>query len=202
MAQDYGLAVEWYRKAAAQGFAKAITNLGVMYENGFGVEADEQEAMRLYRLGGQQEAGSSDAALDQIGFAFDGRAANQMPAAYLPAAERGDTEAQATLASLLLIGPEQTRDLRAAARWYRAAAERGHAVAMANLGLLYMKGWGVPQDYVLGTMWINLAAASGLEHAAKLRDAAAGKLTPAQTNEAQQLASKRWAEIAAPRKAP
>jgi TPR repeat protein len=199
VAQDYALAVDWYRKAAEQGFAKAITNLGVMYENGFGVKQDEDEAMRLYRLGGRYEAASTEAALDRIGFVFDKRlatpAAEGRPlAATLAEAQRGDPDAQFILAWLLSNGPERERDFRAAARWYQSAAGQGRAAAMANLGLLYVKGLGVPQDYVLGYTWINLAAARGLADAVALRDTLARQMTAGQINEAQQRASRAWAE--------
>lgn len=202
--QNYALAVDWYRKAAAQGFAKAITNLGVMYENGFGVKADEPEAMRLYRLGGRQESGAGEAVLDRAAFVFDGKLTLRPDARaryFVTAAQGGDPDAQFTLAYLLASGPEAERDFRSAAHVFRSLAEKGHATAMANLGLLYVRGLGVPQDYVLGYMWINLAAAGGLAPAANLRDALAVRMTPAQLNEAQQLARQRWNEskVAEPR---
>ena len=37
-------AVEWYLKAAEQGFARAQNNLGVMYANGTGVEQSYEKA--------------------------------------------------------------------------------------------------------------------------------------------------------------
>ena len=38
--QDYTQAVQWFRKAAEQGDAKAQYNLGVAYDNGHGVRQD------------------------------------------------------------------------------------------------------------------------------------------------------------------
>lgn len=49
---------------------------------------------------------------------------------------------------------------------------------------------------MLGDMWINLAAASGLAEAVTVRDAVAAHMTPAQVDEAQRLASRRWKESA------
>jgi hypothetical protein len=43
-------------------------------------------------------------------------------------------------------------------------------------------------DYALAHMWFNLAAAQGLEPAAKARDDVAKLMTPAQLAEAQKLA--------------
>jgi TPR repeat protein len=37
--KDLGQAVAWYRKAAEQGLAAAQTNLGVMYQDGWGARA-------------------------------------------------------------------------------------------------------------------------------------------------------------------
>ncbi len=58
---------------------------------------------------------------------------------------------------------------------------------------MYGNGPGVPQAYVQAHMWFNLAAAQGYEGAAKNRDPAASKMTPARIAEAQRLA-KEWLE--------
>ena len=47
-------AVEWYRKAAEQGFAKAQYNLGVMYENGTGISRDYTQAADWFVKAGDQ----------------------------------------------------------------------------------------------------------------------------------------------------
>jgi hypothetical protein len=52
-------AVEWYQKAADQGFASAQYNLGWMYENGRGVPQTKLKAMEWYRKSASQ--GNSDA---------------------------------------------------------------------------------------------------------------------------------------------
>jgi TPR repeat protein len=77
--------------------------------------------------------------------------------------------------------------------WYRRAAEQGEPTAQYLLGLMYDKGQGVPQDQVLAQKWLILAAAhaSGRqrEYYARIRDAVAFKLSPAQIREAQDLAA-------------
>jgi TPR repeat protein len=42
--------VEWFRRAADQGLPGAQMTLGMMYENGQGVEKNEVEARRWYKL--------------------------------------------------------------------------------------------------------------------------------------------------------
>ena len=46
--------MQWYRKAAEQGFAQAQYNLGVMYENGRGVRQDYIQAVQWYRKAAEQ----------------------------------------------------------------------------------------------------------------------------------------------------
>lgn len=47
-------AVEWYRKAAEQGYAPAQFALGCLYEDGHGVEQNEGEAIKWYRKAAAQ----------------------------------------------------------------------------------------------------------------------------------------------------
>ena len=47
--QDDEEAVRWYRKAADLGNASAINNLGFMFANGRGVEADPRQSIEFYR---------------------------------------------------------------------------------------------------------------------------------------------------------
>ena len=44
MAKDYAKAREWYEKAADKGDAKAMNNLGLLYDNGQGVAQDYAKA--------------------------------------------------------------------------------------------------------------------------------------------------------------
>jgi uncharacterized protein len=62
VAQDYGKAAELFRKAAEQGNAQAQNDLGVMFENGFGVERDANGQCNL----GRMYAMGSGVALDLV----------------------------------------------------------------------------------------------------------------------------------------
>ncbi len=73
-------------------------------------------------------------------------------------------------------------------KWYHKAAAQGNASAQHNLGYMYTRGLGVPRDYVRAHMWLSLAAAKGHPKSAKLRDAVAKRMTPAQLAEAKRLA--------------
>ena len=52
--QDYAKARQWYEKAAAQGYAEAQYNLGVMYNNGKGVRQDYVKARKWYEKAAAQ----------------------------------------------------------------------------------------------------------------------------------------------------
>jgi hypothetical protein len=46
---DYGMAFQWFKKAADQGYGRAKINLGYLYEQGLGVSQDTAQALNLYR---------------------------------------------------------------------------------------------------------------------------------------------------------
>jgi len=52
--KDYQQALKWYRAAADQGYAWALTNLGCMYAKGLGVKLDLNEAAKWYELAAQE----------------------------------------------------------------------------------------------------------------------------------------------------
>jgi TPR repeat protein len=52
--QDYKEAMNWHRRAAAQGHAEAQTNIGMLYMDGEGVEQDHAEAAKWFLLGAEQ----------------------------------------------------------------------------------------------------------------------------------------------------
>jgi TPR repeat protein len=46
---DFREALNWFNKAAEQGYSRAINNIGLMYANGWGVKKDNNEAIKWYR---------------------------------------------------------------------------------------------------------------------------------------------------------
>ena len=139
-----------------------------MYANGQGVPQDYAEAVKWYRK----------------------------------AAEQGDATAQSNLGVMYEKGQGVPQDYAEAVKWWRkAAAEQGNAFAQSNLGTMYANGRGVPQNYVQAHVWFNLAAANARSiwglgdaidfyDAVKNRDIVAGKMTPAQIAQAQEMARK------------
>ncbi len=109
-------------------------------------------------------------------------------------ASQGDADAQALLGFKYEHGRGVVQSYDLAAHWYLCAAEQGHATAQYLLGLMYDKGRGVQRNDMLAYQWLNMAAARAPQRAkeyyARIRDAVAKKLTPAQITEAQWLAAK------------
>ena len=148
----------------------------IVYSVAFAIFATSAEAQEL--SGGRRASGGKDVAIAT-------RAALQ--------AQRGDARSQTVLGFMYATGRGVPQHFVNAVEWYRRAAEQGEPTAQYLLGLMYDKGQGVPQDQVLAQKWLILAAAhaSGRqrEYYARIRDAVAFKLSPAQIREAQDLAA-------------
>ncbi len=74
------------------------------------------------------------------------------------AAEKGDAEAEFTLAGLYYKGEGVQQDYNEAAKWYIKASEQNLWKAQFNLGAMYEDGLGVPQSYKKAVEWFTKAA--------------------------------------------
>lgn len=81
-------------------------------------------------------------------------------AAWLPAAEQGDPEAQTIVGEIYERGFGTSPDYAAAAQWYRRAAEAGSRQAQVNLGFLFERGLGTEPDPAAAVEWYRRAAGS------------------------------------------
>ncbi len=87
---------------------------------------------------------------------------------WLPLAELGDAEAQFNIAVMLDEGAGRSRDLSAAAEWYRKAAEQGFVDAQTNLAMMYLRGDGLEKNPTSASDWLRRAADQGDKEAATL----------------------------------
>lgn len=135
--QDNMEALEWFKRAANNGNAEAMANLGEIYEHGLlGVRQDDAEAIswlrRAVKLGGDK-ARSKLKDLKRI-------------KSLKEAANNGDIEAQYELGEVffyrnynLRLNDDIRREYSAEAiKLFKLAAERGHAKAMCKLGDMYL----------------------------------------------------------------
>ena len=130
------------------------------------------------------EAGEAEAQL-QLGIRYatgDGLVQNDKEAAlwFERAAKQGLADAQYEYGLALLQGRGVVQDYQAAFEWIEKPALRGHAKAQYSLGELYRYGTGTAIDKARAYLWFNLAAAQGVDAAAKARDSLVWQLKPDQ----------------------
>jgi TPR repeat protein len=161
--KSYPMALALYRKAAALGDAAAQSDLGWLYQNGFGVAQDYGQAMSWYRMAadlGNAVAQNNLANLYQnaLGAPQDYGKAMEW---YRKAADQGNASAQSNIGWLYRHGLGVPQDYGQAVSWYRLAADQGESAAQNNLGDAYQKGLGVPSDFGQAMSWYRKAADQG-----------------------------------------
>jgi TPR repeat protein len=163
-AKDDAAAANWYRKAADQEHDKAQNNLGLLYEEGLGVEQDFAAAEAWYRRAAEQGLATAQANLGRLYDLGRGVDPNQTEAAkwYRRAAEQENAKSQYRLGTMYEEGIGVPRNLSKAASWYRQAAKQGHGPAERALGTLYAEGRGVRRDPEKAAKWLGRASARGL----------------------------------------
>ncbi|WP_226780872.1 tetratricopeptide repeat protein [Oceaniglobus trochenteri] len=168
--KDHQRALELYQAAAAQGFARASYNLGVLLSEGRpGIPADIAQAIVHY-----EEAMARDypAAFNNRGVLHamgqggpvDPQAAVAM---YRRAHELGDLNGTDNLADMLRRGEGIEQDVQAALALWQGGAERGHAPSVLNLGAMYANGIGVAEDPAAAYALYLLAAQGGVLQAGR-----------------------------------
>ena len=115
-------------EAAEKGDAEAQYSLGQRYDYGLGVEEDDAEAGRWYRLAAEQGHAEAQHSLGLRYALGQGVEKDDAEAVrwYRLAAEQGHGGAQFLLGNRYEIGSGVERDFNEAVRWYRLAAENGH----------------------------------------------------------------------------
>ncbi len=154
------------------GFGEAAFNLGILYEDGLGVEPDMGRALAYYRRGAENGSVKAQFRVGKLYWL----GAPQVPAdrvegrRYLAmAAAGGDSEAAGMLAADgEPTGPLGEADLalaegapEQAARILRKAAEAGDARAQTRLAWCFEAGRGVERDLGEAARWFSKAADGG-----------------------------------------
>lgn len=124
---DHETALKILRSIVDQADAEVQYNLGVMYENGEGIDLDLKEAVRLYRLAAAQglaEAQYNLALMYQKGEGVE-RDLKEATRFYRLAAEQGLADAQYNLALMYAKGEGVFQDLEKAYKWFALAAVNG-----------------------------------------------------------------------------
>ena len=162
--KDYVFAMEEFtRLADKEKNAEARYQLARMIENGWGIPADEIQAMKVYRQAAEE--GNEKAALKVGNAHYSGKLAEKSyPEAmkwFKKAAEKGNYLAQYNLGVMFEEGLGTKKDPVKAFQTYSKSADQGYYMAQAALGRMYVGGIGTPQDYGRALRWYKLAADQG-----------------------------------------
>ncbi|HDZ22855.1 MAG TPA: sel1 repeat family protein [Phycisphaerae bacterium] len=151
-------------RAAEAGDVDAMRQLGNAYWRGRdGVEQDEVEAVKWYRMGAEARDPKAMLYLALSYGTGDGVAQDDGEAArwLRQAAEAGNVDAMNLLSGIYHEGRGVDQDDAEAIRWCRNAANAGSIHAMLLLGMMYDYGDGVDRDYGEALHWYGLAAEAG-----------------------------------------
>ena len=113
---------------------------------------------------------------------------------YIKAAEKGDTEAQKTLAFKYELGLGVPVNYWEAKRWLEALAEKGDMEAQYNLALMYHLGKGIVRDDETAHMYANISSAKGHKDATELLTGLEQSMTSMRIKTAKAMA-KKWMSL-------
>ncbi|MDR1658025.1 MAG: sel1 repeat family protein [Deltaproteobacteria bacterium] len=155
-------ALEWFKKGIDSGSVECLFELAQMYDQGLGVEVDQDLADEYY----QKSAESGDfrgqhfvAQRLVVGQPIkdDARALSW----FLKAAESGFSPSQFAVGVFFELGLGTEKDIMEAARWYEKLAQNGVVEAQIRLSLLCLLNPEVPDRQAKAVKWAAVAANSG-----------------------------------------
>ena len=167
--KKYDKAFEEFSYLADENNNIAAYHLGLMYENGLGVEPSLATAAQFYLKA--YNAGNTLAASKLGRFLIEGKEIDKNVEDGMnllkTAGRSGDKEALYTLGELYNNGEYLDKNYVIASAYFKLAALQGYAPAQYQLALLYLYGRGIPQDYSLTMQWLGRAASQGYVPAQK-----------------------------------
>jgi hypothetical protein len=142
---------------------QALFDLALMYDDGDGVEEDNEKAIALYIKAANK---GHIKAMNNLALMYDegdGVEEDNEEAVkwYTKAAEQGYSTAQYNLGMMYDEGEGISLDDEKAIYWYTKAAEQGDEDAQNNLGIMYDEGEGVKEDDKRAFYWYKKAAKNG-----------------------------------------
>lgn len=167
--QDHDLARQWWERAAAQDFSKALFNLGEFWLHGRpGFAPDYDKAGALFERAMEQD--NADA-IGNLGYMYElglGREVDYGRAfeLYTRASDLGAIFATGNLGSLYAQGRGVGTDFAKAYELISRAAAGGDALSFNNLAVMYEKGYHVQPNPVVAYALYNEAMWMGDPRAA------------------------------------
>lgn len=164
--KDINKAVYWYKKGAEGGNANAQNNYGRCLMEGLGVTKNVNEAREWFQKAADQD---QLMAIFHLGYSYEVEG-DYLHAIYWYkiAAEKGDSQAQANLATLYFQGQGVTKDPQKALYWFEKAADQNLPDAIFVLGYMYLNGMGTTKNPKKGAELYIKAANLGVAPAQKM----------------------------------
>jgi hypothetical protein len=157
---DYAGAMQAWQSKASQGDPEAMTNVGMLYELGYGAKRDFDKAAAWYERAAQ--LGFVLAQYDLANLYYDGRGVSRDPKQaarwYTAAAQGGHAKAQFYLAQMYMDGDGVDEDKATGLAWFQKAADQGMPEAQYELGRRLIFGDDVAEDPGKGADFVLKAA--------------------------------------------
>ena len=140
VAVTYKKAMEWYKRAATQGYAPAQNNLGVIYVRTYELDQKAEEWF--------QKAATQGHAAAQFNLGAITTNAQERLKWWRQAASQDYPPAQSGLGNMYLQGYIVDQNFTEAVKWYLEAVHQKYPDPMAqhNLGICYANGQGIKKD--------------------------------------------------------
>jgi TPR repeat protein len=160
--KDTAQSVNWLRRAAAQLYAPAEFQLGLMYDFGFGVAQNDTEALGWYRQAARHGSAPGQRTIGDFYRKGRGVAVDLAEALrwYQRAAEADDIRAQYQLGDMYFNGTGIARDYSVAYFWFSIAAgqaplldNRKQLIEMRNIAAVRMTPEAVKEAERRVTAW-------------------------------------------------
>ena len=158
--KDSNIAVDYYKKSAANGYCNAQNVLGLLYEKGKLVDKDLKKAYLLYKEAAEQDYGPAQNNLGLmyakgIYISVDYEKAYK----YFKDAERNKCpEVYNNLGVMFQDGFYVKKDIVKAIEYYEKGDKCGDVAAQYNLGLIYFNGEEVSKDYATARIYFEKCA--------------------------------------------
>ena len=188
--QHYATALRAFRAEAEEGNLQAKSNIGYMYEHGWGVPQDYQKAMTWYK---EAAKGSLSEAEYNVGILYHngyGVAKNNSEAKnwFQKAAKKNFRDAQFMMGNIYQNGWGVKPNPKLALIWYKRAAKQGLPKSQFMTGFLLLSGDIDKAEAVKGYAWTEVSRVNGYNGAQEVLDYASLSMKENQIKMAKALA--------------
>lgn len=160
VSKDYSSALQHFKKAAASGFARAMTHMGIMNLYGYGMDKNLAEARKWFERSAEKGNGFGQYWLGQAYFFGDGGEKNipQAQQFYTQAAAKNITPAFTGLGNVYYF---ELKDYPKAFEWYKKAADKNDGYAQHMVASYCLRGLVVQKNEAAALDWYIRALNNG-----------------------------------------